>query len=132
MFEICKQHNIPIVMLTSGGYLPKTARIIADSIMNLHKKGLISGNTRLKGHWVLPHYQFTLKIGKLWVLPLVIIRSQYFLNQVPRFVPYHGEADGWCFSINGMFYLFRYLLCYYRILYFASALIFSNKIQFFF
>ncbi|KAL4706700.1 hypothetical protein ACJJTC_014455 [Scirpophaga incertulas] len=43
VFEICKEHNIPVVMLTSGGYLKKTARIIADSILNLHRKGLISG-----------------------------------------------------------------------------------------
>ncbi|XP_026736279.1 histone deacetylase 11 [Trichoplusia ni] len=43
VFEICKANNIPIVMLTSGGYLRKTARIIADSIMNLHRKGLIQG-----------------------------------------------------------------------------------------
>ncbi|GBP86809.1 Histone deacetylase 11 [Eumeta japonica] len=43
VFQICRQQNIPIVMLTSGGYLRKTAKIIADSIMNLHKKGLISG-----------------------------------------------------------------------------------------
>lgn len=43
VFEMCKQNHIPIVMLTSGGYLRKTARIIADSIMNLNKKGLIEG-----------------------------------------------------------------------------------------
>ncbi|XP_047027312.1 histone deacetylase 11 [Helicoverpa zea] len=43
VFETCKEQNIPIVMLTSGGYLRKTARIIADSIMNLHRKGLING-----------------------------------------------------------------------------------------
>ncbi|KAG6459744.1 histone deacetylase 11 [Manduca sexta] len=43
VFEICKEQHIPIVMLTSGGYLRKTARIIADSIMNLNKKGFISG-----------------------------------------------------------------------------------------
>ncbi|KAJ8720732.1 hypothetical protein PYW08_006197 [Mythimna loreyi] len=42
VFEICKEKNIPIVMLTSGGYLMKSARVIADSIMNLHRKGLIS------------------------------------------------------------------------------------------
>ncbi|XP_013191359.2 histone deacetylase 11 [Amyelois transitella] len=44
VFQICKEHNIPIVMLTSGGYLRKTAKIIADSIVNLYNKGLISGN----------------------------------------------------------------------------------------
>lgn len=48
VFEMCKMKNIPIVMLTSGGYLRKTARIIADSIMNLHRKGLISGQSKVK------------------------------------------------------------------------------------
>ncbi|XP_035442927.1 histone deacetylase 11 [Spodoptera frugiperda] len=43
VFEMCKARSIPIVMLTSGGYLRKTAKIIADSIMNLHRKGLIQG-----------------------------------------------------------------------------------------
>ncbi|XP_041969789.1 histone deacetylase 11 [Aricia agestis] len=43
VFYVCKELNIPIVMLTSGGYLKKTARIIADSIMNLSAQGLISG-----------------------------------------------------------------------------------------
>ncbi len=33
---------VPIVMVTSGGYLRETADIIADSILNLNKKGLIS------------------------------------------------------------------------------------------
>lgn len=28
-------------MVTSGGYQKKTARIIADSILNLHRQGLI-------------------------------------------------------------------------------------------
>ncbi|KAG5898612.1 hypothetical protein JTB14_020988 [Gonioctena quinquepunctata] len=36
--------RIPVVMLTSGGYLKKTAKIIANSIMNLHKEGLIYGS----------------------------------------------------------------------------------------
>ncbi|XP_028172661.1 histone deacetylase 11 [Ostrinia nubilalis] len=49
VFEICKEHHIPIVMLTSGGYLRKTARIIADSIINLHSKGLISPKKQKKG-----------------------------------------------------------------------------------
>ncbi|KAI5640256.1 histone deacetylase domain-containing protein [Phthorimaea operculella] len=42
MFEICRQKGIPIVMLTSGGYLPKSAGVIANSIVNLHNRGLIS------------------------------------------------------------------------------------------
>ncbi|XP_013171457.1 PREDICTED: histone deacetylase 11 [Papilio xuthus] len=41
VFEQCKKRKIPIVMLTSGGYLRKTAKIIADSIINLESKGLI-------------------------------------------------------------------------------------------
>ncbi|XP_026473943.1 histone deacetylase 11 [Ctenocephalides felis] len=39
------RHNknpIPIVMLTSGGYLKKTAKIIANSIINLRDQGLIN------------------------------------------------------------------------------------------
>ncbi|XP_053616626.1 histone deacetylase 11 [Plodia interpunctella] len=48
VFQICREQRIPIVMLTSGGYLPKTAKIISDSIINLHNKGLISGK-REKG-----------------------------------------------------------------------------------
>lgn len=44
VFEMCKSYKVPIVMLTSGGYLKKTAKIVADSIMNLHKKGLITGD----------------------------------------------------------------------------------------
>lgn len=48
VFEMCKTHNIPIVMLTSGGYLRKTAKIIADSILNLHSKGLIKGGIKLE------------------------------------------------------------------------------------
>lgn len=43
MFEKSRSLGIPIVMLTSGGYLKKTAKIIATSILNLHDKGLIQG-----------------------------------------------------------------------------------------
>ena len=42
VFMKAKERRVPIVMLTSGGYLKKTARIIADSIQNLHDIGLIS------------------------------------------------------------------------------------------
>lgn len=35
------ERNIPIFMLTSGGYQRKTARIIANSILNLAEKNLI-------------------------------------------------------------------------------------------
>ena len=41
VFETCKERDIPIVMLTSGGYLRRTAKVIADSIINLKNKGLI-------------------------------------------------------------------------------------------
>nr|BAW19565.1 histone deacetylase 11 [Gnatocerus cornutus] len=43
VFRKARAGNIPIVMLTSGGYLKKTARIIATSIINLHDAGLITG-----------------------------------------------------------------------------------------
>ncbi|KAJ9588992.1 hypothetical protein L9F63_017687 [Diploptera punctata] len=42
VFMKARERRVPIVMLTSGGYLKKTARIIADSIQNLHDVGLIS------------------------------------------------------------------------------------------
>lgn len=41
VFSQCRSRHIPVVMLTSGGYLKQTARIIASSILNLHAKGLI-------------------------------------------------------------------------------------------
>ncbi|RXG68013.1 Histone deacetylase 11 [Armadillidium vulgare] len=37
-----RDRNIPILMLTSGGYLRCTAAIIADSIANLHYKNIIT------------------------------------------------------------------------------------------
>ncbi|XP_044254490.1 histone deacetylase 11 [Tribolium madens] len=43
VFREARSRNIPIVMLTSGGYLKKTAKIIATSIKNLHDSGLITG-----------------------------------------------------------------------------------------
>lgn len=42
VFTKARQRNIPIVMLTSGGYQKCTARIIADSIINLFAKNLLS------------------------------------------------------------------------------------------
>ncbi|XP_063913452.1 histone deacetylase 11 [Zophobas morio] len=42
VFRKVRTRNIPIVMLTSGGYLKKTAKIIATSIINLHEAGLIN------------------------------------------------------------------------------------------
>jgi hypothetical protein len=42
VFQKCRTRNIPVVMVTSGGYQRHTARIIADSILNLRALGLIS------------------------------------------------------------------------------------------
>ncbi|XP_049427540.1 histone deacetylase 11 [Epinephelus fuscoguttatus] len=41
VFSAARRRGIPILMVTSGGYQKKTARIIADSILNLHQQGLI-------------------------------------------------------------------------------------------
>ncbi|XP_034251211.1 histone deacetylase 11 [Thrips palmi] len=43
VFMKARERRIPIVMLTSGGYQPCTAKVIADSILNLHTIGLIDG-----------------------------------------------------------------------------------------
>ncbi|CAJ0929985.1 unnamed protein product [Ranitomeya imitator] len=44
VFSIARSRSIPILMVTSGGYQKRTARIIADSIINLHNLGLISNS----------------------------------------------------------------------------------------
>ncbi|KAL4649344.1 hypothetical protein ACB092_01G007800 [Castanea dentata] len=41
VFRFARERNIPIVMLTSGGYMKSSARVIADSMINLSKKSLI-------------------------------------------------------------------------------------------
>uniref|UniRef100_A0A7C9DFG1 histone deacetylase n=1 Tax=Opuntia streptacantha TaxID=393608 RepID=A0A7C9DFG1_OPUST len=41
VFAFARERNIPLVMLTSGGYMKSSARVIADSIINLSKKKLI-------------------------------------------------------------------------------------------
>ncbi|KAK6912809.1 Histone deacetylase domain [Dillenia turbinata] len=41
VFSFARERKIPLVMLTSGGYMKSSARVIADSIANLSKKGLI-------------------------------------------------------------------------------------------
>ncbi|OMO66924.1 Histone deacetylase superfamily [Corchorus capsularis] len=41
VFRFARERNIPILMVTSGGYMKSSARVIADSIINLSKKGLI-------------------------------------------------------------------------------------------
>lgn len=45
VFRAARQQGIPILMVTSGGYQRKTARIIADSILNLHWMGLLASGT---------------------------------------------------------------------------------------
>lgn len=42
VFVKVRSRGIPIVMLTGGGYHQMAARIMADSILNLHRTGLIS------------------------------------------------------------------------------------------
>ncbi|CAL0322543.1 unnamed protein product [Lupinus luteus] len=44
VFRFAREKNIPIIMLTSGGYMKSSARVIADSIVNLSKKCLIEIN----------------------------------------------------------------------------------------
>jgi histone deacetylase 11 len=41
VFELAAQHSTPIVYVTSGGYTQESARVIADSILNLQAKKLI-------------------------------------------------------------------------------------------
>ncbi|XP_036725837.1 histone deacetylase 11 isoform X2 [Balaenoptera musculus] len=41
VFRMVRGHQVPILMVTSGGYQKRTARIIADSILNLYGQGLI-------------------------------------------------------------------------------------------
>ncbi|CAI5472823.1 unnamed protein product, partial [Closterium sp. Yama58-4] len=41
VFQFATNHSIPILMLTSGGYQPNNARIVADSLMNLSAKQLL-------------------------------------------------------------------------------------------
>ncbi|KAK0152814.1 Histone deacetylase 11 [Merluccius polli] len=48
VFRAARRRGIPVLMVTSGGYQKKTARIIADSILNLHRQGLI-GPEALEG-----------------------------------------------------------------------------------
>jgi histone deacetylase 11 len=42
VFRLCRNRNIPIVMVLSGGYTLASADIIASSIKNLHEKDIIS------------------------------------------------------------------------------------------
>ncbi|KAK9052825.1 hypothetical protein SSX86_029455 [Deinandra increscens subsp. villosa] len=42
VFKFASDKNIPLVMLTSGGYMKSSAQVIADSIINLSNKSLIA------------------------------------------------------------------------------------------
>ncbi|KAJ3691999.1 hypothetical protein LUZ60_012349 [Juncus effusus] len=42
VFNFAKERNIPLIMLTSGGYMKSSARVIADSIINLSNKNLVN------------------------------------------------------------------------------------------
>ncbi|KAJ1278578.1 hypothetical protein BS78_04G089900 [Paspalum vaginatum] len=46
VFRFAKDQNVPLLMLTSGGYMKSSARVIADSIINLSKKNLVDIGTR--------------------------------------------------------------------------------------
>lgn len=41
VFRFARERNVPVVMLTSGGYMKSSARVIADSLINLSRKCLI-------------------------------------------------------------------------------------------
>uniref|UniRef100_A0A0K0CVS2 Hist_deacetyl domain-containing protein n=1 Tax=Angiostrongylus cantonensis TaxID=6313 RepID=A0A0K0CVS2_ANGCA len=45
VFDLCRQNETPIAMLTSGGYLMESANTIACSVRNLHEKQLIQLKT---------------------------------------------------------------------------------------
>ncbi|KAK2534437.1 Hdac11 [Columba livia] len=49
VFKAARRRRIPILMVTSGGYQKRTARIIADSILNLHSLGLIDKELAASG-----------------------------------------------------------------------------------
>ncbi|KAI3468134.1 hypothetical protein Pfo_024797 [Paulownia fortunei] len=42
VFMFARERDIPLVMLTSGGYMKSSAKVIADSIINLSNKSLIT------------------------------------------------------------------------------------------
>ena len=42
VFNLAKEHNIPIIMVLSGGYTQESAGIISDSIINLANKKIIN------------------------------------------------------------------------------------------
>ncbi|GAB2223577.1 hypothetical protein Droror1_Dr00017718 [Drosera rotundifolia] len=46
VFAFAREKKVPLVMLTSGGYMKSSAQVIADSILNLSKKQLIDVRDR--------------------------------------------------------------------------------------
>ncbi|KAI3835285.1 hypothetical protein MKW98_020401 [Papaver atlanticum] len=55
VFRFAKEKNIPLVMLTSGGYMKSSAKVIADSLTNLSNKGLIDLATPPLGTFLCVH-----------------------------------------------------------------------------
>uniref|UniRef100_A0ACD6ADL2 Uncharacterized protein n=1 Tax=Avena sativa TaxID=4498 RepID=A0ACD6ADL2_AVESA len=47
VFRFAKDQNIPLLMLTSGGYMKSSARVIADSVINLSQKNLVQLGSQL-------------------------------------------------------------------------------------
>ncbi|CAH9125440.1 unnamed protein product [Cuscuta epithymum] len=47
IFRFSRGRNIPLLMLTSGGYMKSSARVIANSIINLSRKSLIDIGARV-------------------------------------------------------------------------------------
>ncbi|XP_047043247.1 histone deacetylase 2-like [Lolium rigidum] len=47
VFRFAKDQNIPLLMLTSGGYMKSSARVIADSIINISQKNFIQLGNQL-------------------------------------------------------------------------------------
>ncbi|KAL8107276.1 histone deacetylase 2 isoform X1 [Apium graveolens] len=41
VFRFAREKNVPLVMVTSGGYMKSSAKVIADSLLNLSKKCLV-------------------------------------------------------------------------------------------
>ena len=49
VFSVVRGRQIPIVMVTSGGYQRRTAEVIARSILNLRDKQLIENTPSSQG-----------------------------------------------------------------------------------
>ncbi|XP_008782553.2 histone deacetylase 2 isoform X2 [Phoenix dactylifera] len=48
VFRFARERNVPLLMLTSGGYMKSSAQVIADSIINLSGKKLIDLDSPLR------------------------------------------------------------------------------------